>query len=131
MRIDAHKVPDGWRLARLGDVAEVNPRRPRLNVPDDVSVTFLPMAAIAESSQGIIGRESRSYCDVATGYTYFEENDFLFSKITPCLQNGKHALATGLKRGFGFGHYRVPCGTCQFRFNGTFYVSGAHPSSYH
>ena len=96
-------IPEGWRLVRLDDVAEVNPRRPRPNVPADKSVTFLPMAAIAESSQGIIARESRPYFQVSSGYTYFEENDFLFSKITPCLQNGKHALATGLKGGFGFG----------------------------
>ena len=96
-------TPKGWRQVRLGDVAEVNPRRPRLNVPADTPVTFLPMVAIAESSQGIIAKESRPYLEVSTGYTYFEENDFLFSKITPCLQNGKHALATGLKGGFGFG----------------------------
>ncbi len=88
---------------RLGDVAEVNPRRPRLSVADDTPVTFLPMAAIAESSQGILTRESRPYYEVSTGYTYFEEDDFLFSKITPCLQNGKHTLATGLRGGFGFG----------------------------
>ena len=96
-------IPKGWRLVRLGDVAEVNPRRPRLSVDDDAPVTFLPMAAIAESSQGILTRESRPYYEVSTGYTYFEEDDFLFSKITPCLQNGKHALATGLRGGFGFG----------------------------
>ena len=97
------QIPEGWRLVRLGDVAEVNPRRPRLSVADDIPVTFLPMAAIAENSQGIIVRESRPYSEVSTGYTYFEEKDFLFSKITPCLQNGKHALATGLNGGFGFG----------------------------
>ena len=96
-------IPKGWRLVRLGDAAEVNPRRPRLSLLDDKPVTFLPMAAIAENSQGIIARESRPYFEVSTGYTYFEENDFLFSKITPCLQNGKHALATDLKGGFGFG----------------------------
>ena len=96
-------IPEGWWSVRLADVAEVNPRRPRLSVDDDTPVTFLPMAAIAESSQGIITRESRPFSDVSTGYTYFEENDFLFSKITPCLQNGKHALATKLKGGFGFG----------------------------
>ena len=50
------KVPDGWRLVRLGDVAEVNPRRPQLNVLSDTPVTFLPMAAIAESSRGILTR---------------------------------------------------------------------------
>ena len=97
------QIPEGWRQVRLGDVAEVNPRRPRLSVADDLPVTFLPMAAIAENSQGIIVRESRPYSEVSTGYTYFEEKDFLFSKITPCLQNGKHALATGLNGGFGFG----------------------------
>ncbi len=97
------QIPKGWRLVRLGEVAEVNPRRPRLNVLSDTPVAFLPMVAIAESSQGIMARESRPYFEVSTGYTYFEEDDFLFSKITPCLQNGKHALATGLKGGFGFG----------------------------
>ena len=97
------QMPRGWRLVRLGDVAEINPRRPPLSVPAETPVTFLPMAAIAESSQGIVVRESRPYSEVSTGYTYFEENDFLFSKITPCLQNGKHTLATGLRGGFGFG----------------------------
>ena len=97
------QMPRGWRLVRLGDVAEINPRRPPLSVPGETPVTFLPMAAIAESSQGIVARESRPYSEVSTGYTYFEENDFLFSKITPCLQNGKHTLATGLRGGFGFG----------------------------
>ena len=97
------RIPEGWRLVRLGDVAEVNPRRPRLTVAADTPVTFLPMSAIAENSQGIIARELRPYAEVLTGYTYFEENDLLFSKITPCLQNGKHTLAKGLEEGFGFG----------------------------
>ena len=96
-------IPADWEVVRLGEVAEVNPRRPRLKVPANEPVTFLPMAAIAENSQGIIARDSRPYFEISNGYTYFEENDFLFSKITPCLENGKHALATGLKGGFGFG----------------------------
>ena len=97
------QIPEGWRPVRLEEVAEVNPKRPRLGVLSDTPVTFLPMAAVAENSQGIITRESRPYFEVSTGYTYFEENDLLFSKITPCLQNGKHALATGLEGKFGFG----------------------------
>ena len=97
------QIPKGWRPVRLEEVAEVNPKRPRLGVLSDTPVTFLPMAAVAENSQGIITRESRPYFEVSTGYTYFEENDLLFSKITPCLQNGKHALATGLEGKFGFG----------------------------
>jgi len=47
--------------------------------------------------------EMRPYAEVAKGYTYFEENDVIFAKITPCMQNGKHAIARGLVDGFGFG----------------------------
>ena len=96
-------MPEGWQIVRLGEVAEVNPRRPRLDVPDETPVVFLPMSAIAENFSGILTRDQRPYRDVAQGYTYFEEEDVLFSKITPCLQNGKHTLATGLNGGFGFG----------------------------
>ena len=96
-------VPDGWCLARLGDVAEVNPRRPRLNVTDDTPVRFLPMAAVGEQLSGVIERQDRPYREVSSGYTYFEEGDVIFAKITPCLQNGKHALLDHLPNGIGFG----------------------------
>ena len=61
------------------------------------------MNAVADDFSGILARDERSYRDVAKGYTYFEEGDVLFSKITPCLQNGKHTIVTGLNGGFGFG----------------------------
>ena len=94
---------EGWHLVRLDEVAHVNPRRPQLHVNPDTLVTFLPMAAISDNCSGIVTHYLRPYREVAKGYTYFEENDILIAKITPCLQNGKHALATGLQNGFGFG----------------------------
>ena len=97
------QVPDGWHMVRLGDVAEVNPRRPKLDVEAQTLLTFIPMAAVAENCSGITSLEQREYREIASGYTYFEEDDVLFAKITPCLQNGKHALACGLIGGFGFG----------------------------
>ena len=96
-------LPDGWRLARLADVAEVNPRRTRLNVRDDFPVRFLPMAAVGEQLSGVIEHSDRPFSEVASGYTYFEQGDVIFAKITPCLQNGKHALLKDLPHGFGFG----------------------------
>ena len=41
--------------------------------------------------------------EVKKGYTYFEERDVLFAKITPCTENGKGAIAEGLvnKRAMG------------------------------
>lgn len=38
-----------------------------------------------------------------TGYTYFRENVVLFTKIMPCMENGKGAIARFLKNGIGFG----------------------------
>ena len=100
---DIGEMPADWELVRLGDVAEVNPKRPRLDISPESPVTFLPMASIGENGAGIAEPESREFRDVAKGFTYFEENDVLFAKITPCLQNGKHTLATDLTAGFGFG----------------------------
>ena len=96
-------TPSGWRLVRLDQVAQVNPRRPRLSIDPEALVTFLPMAAVSEDCSGITTRAKRPYRELSKGYTYFEKNDILFAKITPCLQNGKHARATGLHNGFGFG----------------------------
>lgn len=61
------------------------------------------MAAIDEIC-GIIARpEIRQYRQVAKGYTSFKENDVLFAKITPCMENGKSAIARGILGGVGFG----------------------------
>jgi type I restriction enzyme S subunit len=36
-------------------------------------------------------------------YTPFAENDILWAKITPCMQNGKSCIVRGLQNGIGFG----------------------------
>lgn len=97
-------LPAGWRWARLGDVCEINPRRTAgLVRADDAPTTFVPMPAVSDR-EGIIARpEAKPYSEVRKGYTYFEEGDVLFAKITPCMQNGKHAVACGLSDGIGFG----------------------------
>jgi type I restriction enzyme S subunit len=47
--------------------------------------------------------EVQPYREVMRGYTYFEEEDVLFAKITPSMENGKAAIARGLIDGLGFG----------------------------
>jgi type I restriction enzyme S subunit len=97
-------LPKGWRWVRLGEVCEINPRRPAgLKFSDVKPTSFVPMSAV-DDRQGIIARpEIRPYVQVRKGYTYFAEGDVLFAKITPCMQNGKHAIARGLTSGTGFG----------------------------
>lgn len=41
------------------------------------------------------------------GFTRFRDGDVLFAKITPCMENGKIAVARGLKQGMG-------CGSTEF-----------------
>ena len=61
------------------------------------------MPAVDERN-GVIARpELKPYQEVRKGYTFFEEGDVLFAKITPCMQNGKHAIARNLLDGIGFG----------------------------
>ena len=99
-------LPRGWRWVKLGDVdvCKLNPRRPaNLNRSEDAPTTFVPMPAVDEKL-GIIARpEIRPYGEVKKGYTCFAEGDVLFAKITPCMQNGKHAVAKNLIDGIGFG----------------------------
>lgn len=60
------------------------------------------MSAVGEAGRGIFNPETRRYADVRKGYTFFNEGDVLFAKITPCMQNGKHVVARNLIGGIGF-----------------------------
>ena len=97
------ELPAGWHWVRLGEVCEINPRRPELARKDDSLTTFVPMSAVDERLGTIVRAETKPFGQVRKGYTYFEDCDVLFAKITPCMQNGKHAIARNLVGGFGFG----------------------------
>jgi hypothetical protein len=86
-------LPSRWRYVPLKEVCMVNARRPVLECDDSEPTTFVPMAAIDERSGTIARPEIKPFGSVSKGYTYFEDGDVLFSKITPCMQNGKHAVA--------------------------------------
>jgi len=60
------------------------------------------MTAVDERSGTISAVLIRPYSEVKRGYTFVREGDVLFAKITPCMQNGKHAIARGLTDGVGF-----------------------------
>ncbi|MDR7415273.1 MAG: restriction endonuclease subunit S [Armatimonadota bacterium] len=96
-------LPEGWRWVRLGEVCEINPRRPRMQRAPNASTTFVPMSAVDDETGTIVAAQERPYEEVRKGYTYFEENDILFAKITPCMENGKAAIARGLINSIGFG----------------------------
>ena len=99
--MNGDELPKGWRWARLGDVAAVNPRRPAPSRDPEEATSFVPMEAVDEVF-GIATPRERPFHEVKKGYTYFETGDVLFAKITPCMENGKQAIASALRGGFGF-----------------------------
>lgn len=93
-------LPKGWEKVRLGEVCLINPPKPE--IPSENNVAFLPMDAISADGD-IQYMETRQYKEVKNGYTGFVENDVLFAKITPCMENGKGTIAKGLLNSIGFG----------------------------
>ena len=85
---------------RLGDVCIFNPKDPKFN--DDFEISFVPMTKVGENGE-FDPSEIKTYNEVKKGFTYFQNRDVLFAKITPCMENGKGAVASGLKNGIGFG----------------------------
>ncbi len=101
---DRRPLPEGWQWLKLNQICTVNPhRRTPLDRDGSKPTTFVPMSAVDDRTGTILRPELRPFAQVRKGYTYFEEDDVLFAKITPCMQNGKHAIARGLSDGIGFG----------------------------
>ena len=87
----------------LGEICAINPRAKRIGPSDNTIVSFVPMAAVDERLGAITTNEVRRLAEVSKGYTAFEDGDVLFAKITPCMENGKAALARSLTNGLGSG----------------------------
>jgi type I restriction enzyme S subunit len=66
-------------------------------------VTFVTMAGLSESKPSFQMKQERKLGEVRKGFTHFSEGDVLFAKITPCMENGKGAVATGLRNRLGCG----------------------------
>ena len=86
----------------LSDFALVNPSTEIILDPSD-RVSFIPMEAVDDKEGRIVAPQERMLKQVSSGYTRFQEGDVLWAKITPCMQNGKSAIASNLTNGIGFG----------------------------
>ena len=96
-------LPNGWKLADLCEVAELNPRLDKSAHTGNPMVSFVPMPRVEAGTGTIDVSQTRSLEEVKKGYTPFREGDVLFAKITPCMENGKMAVVPPLKNDLGFG----------------------------
>jgi restriction endonuclease S subunit len=97
------EVPAHWTVSRLKPFIFLNPPKKEIATFSlDTEITFVPMEAVNESGEVDISR-IKPMSECVTGYTYFRDGDVLLAKITPCFENGKIALVSGLNNGIGFG----------------------------
>ena len=98
-----YKLPDSWVWVRLGEVVGVNPNKIKVNLDENELVDFIPMKNVSENDSEIIEKNFEKFKDLQKGYSQFIENDILFAKITPCMENGKTAIISNLKEKIGYG----------------------------
>jgi type I restriction enzyme S subunit len=93
-----------WEYGPIPMFANVNPSRTgQFDLTPEDPVSFVPMKAVDDVTGKISWPEVRPFREVAKGYTWFKEGDVIFARITPCMQNGKAAIARNLVSGNGFG----------------------------
>ena len=90
-----------WPRVKLGDVATINPRLPR-DIDETQLVTFVAMAS-ASGDGYLLDSEARVLSETKKGFTYFDKNDVLLAKITPCFENGKCLRPGHIPTEVGFG----------------------------
>ena len=87
---------------RLSSIVDIDPTIRFTGLIDDTPISFIPMECI-DDTFGEVKEQRETTIAQTKGYTKFEENDLLWAKITPCMQNGKSAIARGLINGIGCG----------------------------
>ena len=76
---------------------------PRNVVQDREVAGFVPMAAINDGYGGAHTFEERPWSEIKKGYTHLADGDIAVAKITPCFQNRKSIVISGLPNGVGAG----------------------------
>lgn len=87
---------------RLSSIVDIDPTIRFMGLVDNTPISFIPMECI-DDTFGEVKEQRETTIAQTKGYTKFEENDLLWAKITPCMQNGKSAIARGLINGIGCG----------------------------
>ena len=106
---------------KIKDIALVNPSKKEFSkMADDTIVSFVEMASV--SNNGYIERkDDKKFSELRKGsYTNFIENDIIIAKITPCMENGKIAIAYGLTNGMGMGSSEFHVIRCSQKLNNKF-----------
>lgn len=93
-----------WDKRRLASFCQTNPGKDQLSSLDDShTVSFIEMSSVSNDGY-ITYKEDKTIKQLKKGsYTLFQDEDIIIAKITPCMENGKCALARNLTNGLAMG----------------------------
>jgi type I restriction enzyme, S subunit len=94
------ELPDGWVSASVSMLIDLNPKN---DIADDALAGFMPMSFLGKDFLDIPKFEPRQWGEIKKSYTHFADGDVLLAKITPCFENGKAGIPSGLPNGVGAG----------------------------
>jgi type I restriction enzyme S subunit len=98
-------IPSHWLCTKIKHIALLTPKKSSVNFKNNDECTFIPMEKLKRNS--LVTDERKLIRDVISGYTYFEDDDLLLAKVTPCFENKNIAVAKGLVNSIGFGSTEI------------------------
>lgn len=100
------ELPNHWTTLAIKHVAQLNPSKSCVSIEKMKGMcSFIPMEKLKFNSLSL--DEIKDVPDVYNGYTYFENEDILVAKVTPCFENKNMVVAHDLHNGIGFGSSEI------------------------
>lgn len=87
-------------ICKIKEVCQVNPPK-KIPLSQDTDISFVPMSAV--STDGKVDLSEVITVEKVKSLSVFKDGDVIFAKITPCMENGKGAVVSNLKNGYGAG----------------------------
>ncbi|WP_283647522.1 restriction endonuclease subunit S [Hafnia paralvei] len=112
-------VPEHWKTLAIKHVAQLNPSKSCISIEKMKGMcSFIPMEKLKFNSLSL--DEVKYISDVYNGYTYFENEDIIIAKVTPCFENKNMVVAHDLNNGIGFGSSEIYVLRCNNIINNYF-----------
>jgi len=91
-----------YPMRKFNQCVFINPLTSFYGHTPETLATFIPMEKVSDI-YGEADISNNRTIEESAGYTKFQDNDLIWAKITPCMQNGKLAVVTDLNNKIGFG----------------------------
>lgn len=93
------QMPKHWGKSKIKHVSQVNPPI-TVSFNQNIEIGYAPMEVV---KNGYMLPQSIYLSNISSGLNWFQDNDIVLAKVTPCFENGNIAIAENLMQGVGVG----------------------------